>query len=155
MADRHTPGSGWRDGAAHSFRVRVYYEDTDAGGIVYHANYLKFAERARTEFLRHCGVGQDRMRAEDGVGFAVRRCLVDYKRAARLDDVIEVRTRLHGLTGARVNAEQCLHRVDGASVEDDWCARLELELACINAEGRAVRLPRQVRDAFAGALADQ
>ena len=66
--------------APHVTDIRVYYEDTDAGGIVYYANYLKFAERGRTEFLRDLGFGHRDLQASDGVGFVVRRCVVDYRK---------------------------------------------------------------------------
>lgn len=146
------PGSGQRDGATHRFRVRVYYEDTDAGGIVYHANYLNFAERARTETLRLCGVGQDAMRREDGVGFTVRRCEIDYRTPARLDDVLEVRTILSDARGARVGAVQSIHMVTDDRVDPDWLVRLDLVLACVNDNGRPTRLPERVRVAFATVL---
>jgi acyl-CoA thioester hydrolase len=74
----------------HTSRVRVYYEDTDAGGIVYYANYLRFFERARTEWLRALGVEQGRLRATDGIGFVVRDCAMQYLHPARLDDEIDV-----------------------------------------------------------------
>ena len=153
--DALTPGSGLRSMSVHRFRVRVYYEDTDAGGIVYHANYLNFAERARTEFLRLCGIGQHEMRRTDGVAFAVRRCEIDYRMPARLDDVLEVRTTLRDLRGARVTAIQSIHGASGEAVTEDWLVRLELQLACINQKGRAMRLPAQVRAAFEGVLATE
>ena len=78
-------GSGFVDGV-HVFSMRVYYEDTDAAGIVYYANYLKFAERARTEMLRALGTDQSRLAAEQGIAFAVRRCTADYLKPARLDN---------------------------------------------------------------------
>ena len=146
-------GSGRFDGAAHRFRVRVYYEDTDAGGIVYHSNYLNYAERARTELLRFCGIGQDKLRAEQGAGFAVRRCEIDYRAPARLDDELEVCTVLSDMRGARVSAEQTIYRIAGGCAEADWLARLQLTLACINNDGRPVRLPDHVRSAFQGVLA--
>ena len=74
-------------GQTHIFNLRVYYEDTDAGGIVYYANYLKFAERARTEVLRDLGVAQRELLEVEGIGFAVRRCAVDYFAPAKLDDL--------------------------------------------------------------------
>ncbi|MGH7094988.1 MAG: YbgC/FadM family acyl-CoA thioesterase, partial [Stellaceae bacterium] len=76
--------------AGHRFPVRVYYEDTDAGGVVYHANYLRFAERARTELLRSIGFSHSRSHAESGIRFVVRRCMVEYRAAARLDDALTV-----------------------------------------------------------------
>ena len=146
------PGSGQRDGATHRFRVRVYYEDTDAGGIVYHANYLNFAERARTEILRLCGTEQDAMRRDDGVGFTVRRCEIDYRAPARLDDVLEVRTILCDPRGARIGALQSIHMVRDGGVDEDWLVRLDLLLACVKENGRPTRLPKRVRSAFATAL---
>jgi acyl-CoA thioester hydrolase len=147
--DNFVPGSGRREGTTHKFRIRVYYEDTDAGGIVYHANYLNYAERARTEMLRLCGTEQDVMRREDGVGFAVRRCEIDYRASARLDDVLEVRTVLRNLRGARVSALQRIHKVTDEIVAEDWMTRLDIVLACVSQNGRPTRLPERVRAAFA------
>src|SRR5579862_3838279 len=76
----------------HSFPLRVYYEDTDAAGMVYHANYLKFAERGRSEMLRSLGFPHRKLGAEEGVGFAVRRCTVEYRAPARLEDALTVDT---------------------------------------------------------------
>ena len=74
----------------HTLRVRIYYEDTDAGGIVYHANYLRYFERARTDWLRSLGIGQHELAANDGIGFVVRDCAMQYLRPARLDDELTV-----------------------------------------------------------------
>lgn len=126
-------------GGQHVFPVRVYFEDTDAGGVVYYANYLKFAERARTEFLRSLGVESSRLMDEEGVSLVVRHCTLDYKRPARLDDQLEVRSRLLELGGAFFRAEQRIERDDGELV------RLNLKLACVNRAGRATRLPEKLR----------
>ena len=142
------PGSGALDRGAHRFRLRVYYEDTDTTGFVYHARYLAFAERARTEFLRVLGIGQEEMRRAEGVFFAVRRCAVEYRAPARLDDVLEVRTEPRAALGARVEAAQTVHPVDAGGAAGDWLARLDLQLACVNREGRPVRLPARARAAF-------
>lgn len=128
--------------AVHRFPVRVYYEDTDAGGIVYYANYLKFAERARTEMMRAAGSTHSDMVNQLGRSFAVRRCEVDYLGPARLDDLLEVETRVLDLGGATVDAEQVVTR-DGAAL-----VRIRVRLACITAAGRATRLPAAVRTAF-------
>jgi len=77
----------------HEFPIRVYYEDTDLGGIVYYANYLKFIERARTEWVRALGIDQTRLKAEEGILFAVRRIEADYLKPARFDDELVVETR--------------------------------------------------------------
>ena len=79
-----TPTSGTVDQGTHTFPIRVYYEDTDAAGIVYYANYLKFAERARTELLRYAGINQTEMADRYGMAFAVRDCAVDYRRPAQI-----------------------------------------------------------------------
>ena len=133
----------------HVYPVRVYYEDTDAGGIVYHANYLRFAERARTECLRSVGANHTSLMAEEGVAFAVWHCSVDFLRPARLDDALEVHTRFLDIRGASLSAEQVVRR---ASEE---IARLTVRLACIDAKGSPRRLPRTLRDAFAGTTGDE
>ena len=87
----------------HSFPVRVYYEDTDAAGIVYYANYLRFAERARTEALRLSGIDQSDLLREHNVGFVVRKCIVEFLKPAMLDDLLTIQTRLHDIN--RVSME--------------------------------------------------
>src|SRR5581483_12088671 len=104
------PSSGAIRDGAHFFPVRVYYEDTDAAGLVYYANYLKFAERARTEMLRRLGVEQERLRAETGLVFVVRRCAADYLLPARLDDDLVIVTRLKALRGASLDLDQDVQR---------------------------------------------
>ena len=127
---------------AHLFPVRVYYEDTDAGGFVYHANYLRFAERARTEMLRGLGMQQSRLAAEDGVLLVMRRCIADFLSPARLDDQLVVASRLLDVRGASVDVEQNVTR-GGFDL-----MRLRVELACMS-NGRAARLPARVRAALA------
>lgn len=129
----------------HSFPVRVYYEDTDAAGIVYYANYLKYAERARTEMMRGYGVAHAEMVERDGVMFAVRRCEIDYLRPARLDDLLDVETRLVEVGGATIDAEQIVRRAG------DDLVRIRIRLACLDARGRPARLPAAVRATLAGA----
>lgn len=144
------PAMGWLDGKAHVYPVRVYYEDTDAGAIVYHANYLRFMERARNEFLRLLGRPHARMVAEDGVAFAVRHCEIDFRQSARLDDALEVVTTIPDIGAATLDAVQTVRRA-GPSAEspelpggsDLVVARLRL--ACINQNGRPVRLPKPLR----------
>ncbi len=130
------------DQPAHRFPLRIYYEDTDAGGIVYYANYLKFAERARTEMLRLAGIDQSEMASDLGIAFAVRDCTVSYAAPARLDDLIEVRSRIVEFKGATVRAEQEIRR--GA----EHLARLGLRVACVTLDGRPARIPASVRDAL-------
>ena len=129
-------------GETHVFPFRVYYEDTDAGGVVYHANYLKFAERARSELLREIGTDNSSMLETHGVIFAVKDCAVRYHAPARLDDSLEVHTQITTVGGATFSAEQrvrCAERL---------LADLSVRLACLNADGRPARLPAEIKSAF-------
>jgi acyl-CoA thioester hydrolase len=123
----------------HRFPLRVYFEDTDAGGVVYYANYLKFAERARTEMMRAAGVPHAAMIERHGLSLVVRRCEADYMGAARLDDRLEVESCITGCGGATVDAEQIVRR-DGRDL-----VRIRIRLACVNRAGRAARLPAELR----------
>ena len=84
-----------------SFPIRIYYEDTDAGGIVYYANYLRYAERARTEYLRHLGINQQEMLKSQGMGFVVRDCHISYKSPAKLDDALNITCKVTELKAFR------------------------------------------------------
>ena len=130
--------------ASHRFPVRVYYEDTDAGGIVYHANYLKFAERARTEMVRALGVSQQRLLAEEGTAFAVRGLSIEYLRPARLDDALEVVTELLTVGGASLALAQRIHRADDGTE----LVRMSVRLGYITLSGRPARLPAALRSLF-------
>jgi len=127
---------------SHVIPVRVYYEDTDAAGIVYYANYLKFAERARSELMRDIGDQLYRRMLEDGMHFVVRRCVVDYLGVARLDDLLEVHSRMRVLRGASLSAEQIIRRGDQDLVT------MEVELACLGPGGRPARIPDELRTAL-------
>ena len=118
----------------HSFSVRVYYEDTDLAGIVYYANYLKFIERARTEWVRALGVDQAKLRAETGIVFAVRRVEADYLAPARFDDVLEVRTAVQEKRRASIVLQQDIVR------GDTLIFHALVTLVALDARGRAVRL---------------
>lgn len=140
------PSADSIEAGVHIFPVRVYYEDTDAGGVVYHSNYLRFAERARTELLRHFGFQQSRLLVEDGISFVIRHCVVDFVAPARLDDQLRVLSRLTRLRGASLDLRQSVAR-DGLEL-----VRLQVKLACKNISGRPARLPPSVRAAFATLL---
>lgn len=129
----------------HVLTLRVYWEDTDAGGIVYYANYLRFTERARSDMLALAGIEQQRLLADDDVMFTVRECHVEYLRPARLDDDLEVATRLCAIGGASLAAEQIVRRPGGETL-----ARTQVRVACVNVEGRPRRLPTAVRQALKG-----
>ena len=126
----------------HHFSIRVYYEDTDAGGIVYYANYLKFAERARTECLRAHGIGQRRLYEEEGIAFVVKNLQMDFLQPAKLDDDLTIETRLVDIKGAQLRMQQRIHR------NEETCVNLEVRLAVIGRNGRPVRLPACVNAAF-------
>jgi acyl-CoA thioester hydrolase len=128
--------------ASHEFPLRVYYEDTDAAGMVYHANYLKFAERGRSEMLRSLGFPHRKLGGEDGVGFAVRRCTIDYLAPARLEDALTVVTTLTDIGAATLKARQEIRR-DGELLAD-----LDILVACIGRDGRPRRLPSALRAAL-------
>lgn len=134
--------SGRIEAGEHVLPLRVYYEDTDAAGIVYHANYLKFAERGRTDFLRLLGVDQSEMARRERLAFAVRDCTVSFKAPARLDDLIEVRSRLLDLKGATLRAEQAIRR------SGQELANLAVRVACVTLEGRPVRIPQSLQRAL-------
>lgn len=126
--------------------VRVYFEDTDAGGIVYHARYLAFAERARTEAMRAMGVSHPQLMDEHGLFFVVHRAEMDYQRPARLDDLIEVVT---GPWEASAAAVWVRH---GFLVKGRQIGALRVRLACVRRDdGRPARIPERWRLALGGA----
>ncbi len=129
--------------APHVHTLRVYYEDTDFSGYVYHAGYLRFLERGRTEFLRSLGITQSVLRRESGLFFVVSRIAIDYLRPAAMDDVVEVATALAELRGASVRLDQVATRGGTPLV------RAAVTVATVR-EGRAVRLPDALRSALGG-----
>jgi acyl-CoA thioester hydrolase len=135
--------SGAIEQGVHRFLLRVYYEDTDAAGMVYHANHLRFAERARTEMMRCVGLDHTTLRARFGLTFTVRRCVVDFLAPARLDDRLEVRTSLLRQGGASLELDQRILR-DGMPL-----ANLVVRLALLDQAMRVARLPRELIAALA------
>jgi acyl-CoA thioester hydrolase len=122
--------------APETLTVRVYYEDTDAGGIVYHAAYLRFAERGRTEFVRKLGINQQQLRIETGSGFVVTSLTIDYLKPAFLDDNLTITTEIDRIRPASVNFKQTVAR------ESQIIAHLKVRVACLDGDGRLTRLPR-------------
>jgi len=123
--------------------VRVYYEDTDAGGVVYYANYLKFFERARTEWLRSFGLNQDKLALEEGLILVVRRALLDFARPARLDDLLEV--TVEPLKVARVYVDLAQEARRGTQL----LARAEVRVACLNQSSfKPVAIPQSLRESI-------
>ena len=127
----------------YRLKLRVYYEDTDAAGIVYHARYLAFAERARTEALREAGVPHDKLVTQFGLIFVVRRVEMDYLRPVRLDAEVVVETGPWALGAATVDVRQRFE------VGGEVTGRIRVGLACVRlADGRPARIPGRWRDAL-------
>ncbi len=129
----------------HSFPVRVYFEDTDTGGIVYHANYLRFMERARTEYLRDMGIDHRALMAGsmgDSHMFVVRRMEIDYRKPAKLDDQLVVITTVTGVTGASFTMDQTVWR------DDDIMVSGKVLIAVVGADGGVRRIPKPLRHIF-------
>ncbi len=126
--------------APHEFALRVWYEDTDLAGIVYYANYLKFIERGRSDWVGSCGIDQRHLREDSGIVFAVRRVEADYLRAAQFQDALTVATRLLSLSGTRILLAQEVLR------GPDCLFRASVTLVCLTGDGRATRIPCEIRD---------
>ena len=122
----------------HDIDIRVYYEDTDAGGVVYHANYLNFMERGRTEALRQLGLSNSGLTRDEDMIFAVTHVDVRYRRPARLDDLLTVRSKLITARGATLQFQQRIYRGETLLVEAD------ITLACISTAGSPKRIPEVV-----------
>ena len=134
-----TPTTGVIENGEHVLPVRVYYEDTDFTGVVYHANYLRYFERGRSDFLRMRGISHTELRARDEpVAFVVRHMDIDFAQAARVDDALVVRTLYDRLEGPRIRIRQRIER-DGGII-----ASAAVEVVCIRLDGRPVRPPRDV-----------
>ena len=134
--------------AAHRYRVRVYYEDTDAGGVVYHAKYLGMAERARTEAFRDIGVPHAELASQHNLCFTVRRASLDYAAPARLDDLLSITTTIIALQGASVRLRQTFFRNEKSTQPPLLVA--DVHLACVRlADMRPSRLPERWRAALA------
>lgn len=134
-------GLGHFDGKVHVLPIRVYYEDTDLSGVVYHANYLRFMERARTEFFRLAGVTKMAdLESEEPTAWAIREVRAKYLRPARVDDTLSVRTTLVGISGARIEAVQKIYAGDNLLMEG-W-----IQACIITLKGQPRRLPQSLRD---------
>ena len=126
-----------------SFPVRVYYEDTDAGGVVYHARYLHFFERARTEWLRMFDFSQQNLLNENKGAFVVKTMTIDYCFAARLDDLLNVETRVSAIKGATIIFEQCLKR------EDLVLSKAAVKVAYVDlSKMKPVAIPQEIKTAL-------
>lgn len=123
----------------HLFPIRVYYEDTDMAGVVYYANYLRYIERARSDWVREMGIDQNAMRDDEGIVFVVRRVEADYLASARFDDELEVQTNVVSASGVRLIMEQHVMRQEACLFS------AIVTIVCVNADGKPVRLPANIR----------
>ena len=138
---------GHFDGKRHIYPFCVFYDNTDAGGVVYHAEYLAFAERARTSMMNLLGLTNRNIAERHKVAIAVRHCTVDFRRAARLEDRLTVESRLMRMGGASMVYEQMVMR------GDEELVAIEIVLACMSLEtAKAKRLPDELRNVFSDYL---
>ncbi len=123
----------------YRFKLRVYYEDTDLAGIVYYANYLRFIERARTEFVRSLGVDQGALKRNAGKVLVVKKLASEFLAPARFDDVLSVETQLLNCSGARIELKQDIYR------DSELLFMSRVSLACVNEKGKPVRVPEEIK----------
>ncbi|MGI9169059.1 MAG: YbgC/FadM family acyl-CoA thioesterase [Caulobacteraceae bacterium] len=143
-----TPSAGAFEGREHLLAVRVYYEDTDFTGVVYHANYARYFERGRSDYLRLAGIGHaDLLARPDPLAFAVTRLAMEFRKAARIDDALIVRTAYDAIKGARISISQTLTR------GPDLIAEARVEAVCIALDGRPRRPPADLVARLAPRLA--
>jgi acyl-CoA thioester hydrolase len=131
---------GWFKDKVFHLQVRIYYEDTDLSGVVYHANYLRYMERARSEFFRQLDIKLAGLEDEEPTAWALRKASLEYLRPARVNDLIEIRSTIGKLSGARLEAVQLIYCRDALLV------RGTVEACLITLSGRPRRLPQDVRD---------
>ena len=143
MTDLRQPYSGGFSGRTHLFALRVYFEDTDLSGIVYHANYLRFMERARSDMLRSAGIDQRGTMESGGGYYAVHDLSIRYARPARLDDALVVHSRVLAVRAAACEIEQIIRR------GDEVLTSARVTAAFLGLDGRPRRQPQAWRDAFA------
>ena len=122
----------------HSNNIRVYYEDTDAGGLVYHANYLKFAERARTEMLRKMKIEQLILKNEYDIQFVVKNLFIEFFKSAQLDDLLNIKSIILNISAAKIIMEQTIYK------KMIVLAKIDVILGSVNTKGKPSRLPKIV-----------
>ena len=122
----------------HQNTVRVYYEDTDSGGVVYHANYLKYAERSRTEMLRKYKIEQENLKKNYSIKFVVKDLFIEYFLAAKLDDLLIIQSSIIKISSAKIKMQQSIYN------RKKLLAKINITLGSINLEGKPSRLPKFV-----------
>jgi len=139
-AESQEPTGGWFEGKTHIFPIRVYYEDTDLSGFVYHASYLRFMERGRSEFLRIAGAGHaGMMDAPEPLVWVVRRMNIGFLKPARIEQALTVRTSVLELSGARMRLDQAVMR------GQETLVKAEVEVCIVTLDGRPRRVPDSTR----------
>jgi acyl-CoA thioester hydrolase len=123
------------------FETRVYYADTDAGGIVYHSNYLNFCERARTELLRAKGIVQSKLISDFGISFVVKSIKIDFNRPAKLDDLLTIRTQIIESSSIILKMKQNIFNTKGENIIE-----AKVEIVCLNKNSKPVRIPKTICD---------
>jgi tol-pal system-associated acyl-CoA thioesterase len=126
------------------FIYRVYYEDTDGGGVVYYANYLHFFERARTDYLRECGVVQSKLKEKNGVIFVVKKCEINYKVSAKLDDVLVVEVIVDNVKKASLEMIEKMYRESDGKLLCEG----QFLIACVSEGGKVVKIPKEIIEYF-------
>lgn len=126
----------------HTCQFRVYYEDTDAGGIMYHASFIRFCERGRTEFLRHLDLSCSELDERDGILFVIRHINADYFKSARLDDLLTVKSHIISLKNTSFVMRQTIF------CQDSVLFSMAVTVVCIDKKGKPVRLPDKIRARF-------
>jgi len=148
IAEARAPSPGWFEEKTFVFPLRVYYEDTDLSGSVYHASYLRFMERGRSEFLRSSGLRhQGMLEADEPLVWAIRRVSIDYCKAARVDEALEVHTRVDNLSGVRMWLNQEVRR------GHDLLTLAMVEACVVTLDGRPRRIPGHVAKKLADVMA--
>ena len=134
-------GLGHFDGKTHVLPLRVYYEDTDLSGVIYHANYLRYMERGRTEFFRSAGISKiEGLEQDEPTAWAIRNAQIDFQRPGRMDDTLQVHTMLTGLSGARLLARQRIY------ADEIFLTDGRIEACIITLTGKPRRIPQGIRD---------
>lgn len=145
--DARAPAAGWFEKQSFNFPIRVYYEDTDFSGVVYHASYLRFMERGRSEFLRAAGIPHQTLLAGgEPLVWAVRRMKIEFSRPAKVDEALVVRSKVMKVAGARMWLDQAVCRGDDALVS------AEVEVCVITLDGKPRRVPEPMRRKLAAYL---
>ena len=148
------PLGGRLEGRVHRLGVRVYYEDTDAAGIVYHASYLRYAERGRTELLRAIGIELSDLRRREGLQFVLHSAEMSFLKPARLDDLLTVETRLTALGAASLAVRQDVLYAGRETPKSGLLVRFEAKLACVGEDSRPARMPPELRNKIQAFLSE-